>query len=164
MHDSIKVCPASSVSEDVWAFVIVAGDFEQGLKIDAIDDGGFDVCAGESYESREKAIQCFFDIVADFSGFIIVEDRVLHIALAKNPAIGEFCEIAFDGEAANETVVWQLRTFDANVLFFLGNFINDDVGHLADFVAANAAFVGNGSSTHVPRADEREHGQADSKI
>jgi hypothetical protein len=150
MHDSIKVCPASSVSEDVWAFVIVAGDFEQGLKIDAIDDGGFDVCAGESYESREKAIQCFFDIVADFSGFIIVEDRVLHIALAKNPAIGEFCEIAFDGEAANETVVGELGTFQANVFFFLRDFVNNDVSDFADVVAANGAFVGNGSSTQAP--------------
>jgi hypothetical protein len=164
MHDSIKVCAALSVAEDVWAFVIVAGDFEQGLKIDSIDDGGLDVGAGESYEADQKPIQRFFDIVANLAGFIIVEDRILRIALAKDAAIGEFSEIAFDGQAANETVVRQLGTFQANVFLFLRDLVNNDVSNFADIVAADGAFVGNRGSTQVTCANKREQGQPDSKI
>src|SRR5689334_18244208 len=105
MDAAIEVGAAASVAEDVWAFVIVAGDFEKSLKVDAIDNRSFDVCAWESYKSGEQAIEGIFDIIANLFGFIIVEDGVFGIALADGPAIGKFGEIAFDGEAANETVV-----------------------------------------------------------
>lgn len=152
MDDSIKVGPAMSVAKDVWAFVIVARDLEQGLKIDAIDYRGFDVCARESNEASEKAIEGFFDIIANLFGFIIIEDRVLRIADTKDSAIGQFSEIAFDWEAANKTVMGKLRAVEADVFFLFGDFIDDDVGHFADVVAANGAFVGDGSGAEVPRA------------
>ena len=111
------------------------------------------------YESREEPVQFLFDIVTNFFGFIIIEHGIFGVARAKDAAIGQFCEIGFDGQAADETIVWQLRTVDADVLLFLGNFINDDVGHLADFVTANAAFVGNGRGTQVRHAKKCEQGQ-----
>jgi hypothetical protein len=159
MDASIVVGAAASVAEDVGAFVIVARHLEQCLKVDAIHDRGFDVCSWKRYESRKKAVQFFFDIVANFFCFVVVEDGVFGIARTKDTTIGEFGEVDFDREAANETVVWQLRTVDADVLLFFGNFVNDDVGDLADFVTADAAFVGDGSRTQVPCANECEQGQ-----
>src|SRR5689334_15146049 len=153
MDAAIEVCAASSVTEDVWTFVIVAWNFEEGLKIDAIDDRGFDVCAGKSYESREEPVEGFLNVVANFFRIIIVEDGILRVARAKNSAIGQFSEIAFDGQAANETVMGKLRAVEANVFFFFGNFIDDDVSHLTDVVAANGAFVGDRSGMDVPHAN-----------
>jgi hypothetical protein len=152
MDAAIEVSAALSVAEDVWAFVIIAGDFEESLKVDAINNRGFDVCAWESYEASEKAIESFFDIIADFFGFIIIEDRVSSIALAEDPAIGQLGEIDFDRQAANETVMRKLRAIEANVFLLFGDLIDDNVSHFADVVAANGAFVGNGSGTEVPCA------------
>ena len=105
MDAAIEVGTASSVAENVGAFVIVAWEFEERLKVDTIDDRGFDICAGEGYEASEKAIEGFFDIIANFFGLIVIEDSVLCVTRAKDAAIGQFGEIVFDGQAADETVM-----------------------------------------------------------
>jgi hypothetical protein len=164
MNDSVKVRAAMGIAEDVWASVIVARDFEQGEKIDAVHDGSFDVCAGKSYEPREQPVELFFDVLRNFFGFIIVEYCGLRIALAKDATVGQFSEITFDRQAADEAVVRELRTVDADVFLLFGDFVNNDVSHFADIVAANCAFVGDGGSAQLRRANERNQGQPDSKI
>src|SRR5215471_14877555 len=146
MDDSVKVGAALGVTQNVRAFVIVAGHFEQCLKIDAVYDGGFDVGAGKSDEARKKSIELFFDVLTNFFGFVIVEHCVLRIASAEGAPVGEFSEIGFNGQTANKTVVRKSGAALADVLFLFGDFVNEDENALADFVAANSAFIGNGSS------------------
>jgi hypothetical protein len=150
MGDSIKVCPALGVAQNVRTFVVVAWNFKEGLKTDAVHDGGFNVCTGESDEAREEAIELLLDVVADSFGFVIVENGILGVASAKEAAIGQFGEITLDWETANETVVWEFGTLLADVLLFFGNFIDEDKNDFPDFIPANGAFVGDGSSRDAP--------------
>ena len=137
MLDSVEVRPASSVALNVRTFVIIARDFEQGLKVHTVHDCGFDVRAGKCHESRQKAIEVFFDIVTNFFGFIIVENRILSVASAKETTIRQFGEITFDRQAANEAVMWKFGAFLTNMNLFLGDFVGEDKDYFAQISAAN---------------------------
>lgn len=162
MDDAVEICAALSVAENVRAFIIIAGNFEEGLKTDAVHYGGFDICARKSYEARKETIELLLNIVANSFGFIIVENCILSVARAKETAIGQFGEITFDWEAANEAVVWKFGTLLADVLLFFSNFIDEDENDFADVVATNGAFIRDGSSGEAPCADERKQKQPDS--
>lgn len=154
MFDSIEIRSASSIALDIWTFVVVARDFKKRLKIDSVHDGGFDVCAGKRDESCQEAIELFFNTVTNPFGFIIIENRILSVASAKETTVKEFGEIMFDRQAASEAVVWKFGAFLADLNLFVGNFIREDKDYFTQIFAANRALAWCSDSTQMPHANE----------
>src|SRR5882724_5338447 len=69
------------ITKYVWAFVIVAGNFEESQKIDAVHDGQMDI-GWKGDETRKQSVELVFCFSANAASFDWVKHSAFAIAFA----------------------------------------------------------------------------------